>query len=77
MSTVLAFPPPLSDIAAHLRALAARIEKGDYGGTSGFVGLLETDTEYVPFIYGDCDDIRAIGLATVLQKLLADLVVDD
>jgi len=77
VSNVVSFPPPLSDVPGHLRALAARIEGGEYGGPVVLVALLESPTEYIPFVYGECEDVRGIGLATVLQKLLADLVVDD
>jgi hypothetical protein len=77
VNNVVKFPPPLSDVAGHLRELANRLDAGEHGDPVAFVGILETGDEFMPMIFGACDDIRAIGLVAVLQTLMADMTLEE
>lgn len=64
--------PSLNDIPGQLRALADRIEAGEYGLPELAVFFLETDEGLTGFSWGHYDSYRAIGMMAVATQHMID-----
>ncbi len=74
---VIEFPrPELPDIAQHLRDMADRLEASDDKPVA-LIGILETEGAFGPILLGVNDDVRALGLLVVLQKLMAEITLGE
>ena len=62
--------PPLSDVVAHIRAFADRIEAGKYGEVGAVFALMPRDNDYPTFWgWGDITGINDPVVQLELAKL--------